>query len=162
MLCVETYWRMAASRCRDFRVVVLEAGGAAHDFGEVERFDGDAVGFENFFAVADGVEGGGTRADGADAKPLEAFDDAADGEEPVQIFLETCGVGRFGVQCRERIRDSVLREVVAGRHFSAKAVAAIGDQHARWRIRRGLHQDGNAEVGHAERVRDGAFIAEVR
>src|SRR5208282_2993771 len=82
----------------DFRVVVFEAGGSAHDFGEVERFDGDAAGFENFFAVTNGVERGGTRADGADAKPFEPFDDAANGEEPVEILGEGVGVGCFRVE----------------------------------------------------------------
>ena len=98
MLCVETYLRMAAILFGDIRVVVFQAGGSAHDFGEVERFDGDAVGFENFFAVTNGVEGGGTRADGANAKVLEAFDDAADGQEPLQILGEGVGVWRFRVQ----------------------------------------------------------------
>ena len=82
----------------DFWVVVLEAGGSAHHFGEVERFDGDAVCFKNFFAVTNRVESGWTRADGADAKPLKAFDDAANGEEPIQILGEGVRVGRFRVQ----------------------------------------------------------------
>ena len=49
-------------------VAVLHALDAAEDFGEIDGLDGDAVGFENFFAVANGVERRGARADGADAQ----------------------------------------------------------------------------------------------
>ena len=38
----------------------------------------------------------------------------------------------------------------------------MGDQHARGRVWSGLHQDGNAEIRPAQRVGDGAFVAEVR
>ncbi len=38
----------------------------------------------------------------------------------------------------------------------------MGDQHARGRVRRGLHQDGNAEIRPAQGVGDGALVAEVR
>ncbi len=82
----------------DIRVVVFQASGAAHDFREIERFDGDSVCFKDFFAVTHGVEGSGTRTDGADAKPFEAFDDAAHGQEPIQILGEGLGIGRFRVQ----------------------------------------------------------------
>ena len=66
-------------------VVIAHALDAAEDFGEVDGLDGDAVGFEDLFAVADGVEGGGAGADGADAEAAQAADDAADGGEPVEI-----------------------------------------------------------------------------
>ncbi len=76
-------------------VVVLHAADAAEDFGEVEGFDGDAAGFEKFFAVADGVECRGTRADGADAEIAQAVDDAADGGEPVEILARIPGNPAF-------------------------------------------------------------------
>ena len=44
--------------------------------------------FENFFAVAHGVERGGTRANRADAQIAQSLDDAADAGEPFEIFLE--------------------------------------------------------------------------
>jgi len=52
---------------------------AAEDFREVNGLDGDTAGLIKALGVADGVEGAGTRADGADAQILEALRDAADG-----------------------------------------------------------------------------------
>ena len=69
-------------------VVVLHVVDAAENFREVDGLDGDAVGFKDALGVADGVEGGGTRADGADAEILEALDDAADRGEPFEVGLE--------------------------------------------------------------------------
>ena len=66
-------------------VVIFHAIDAAEDFGEVEGFDGDALRFENFFAVTDGVEGGGAGADGADSEVAKSFYYAADGGEPLEI-----------------------------------------------------------------------------
>src|SRR4029077_20648619 len=62
---------------------VLHAVDAAEDFGEIDGLDGDAGALEEFFAVADGVEGGGTGSDGADAEAAEAAGDAADGGEGI-------------------------------------------------------------------------------
>ena len=93
---------------------VLHADDAAEDFGEVDGFDGDAAGFEQFLAVADGVERRGARADGADAEAAQAADDAADGGEPGEILGEDVGIGGFGVQRGERVGNAVLLEVVAG------------------------------------------------
>ena len=39
----------------------------------------------SFSRVADGVEGGGARADGADAEVLQSAHDAADGGEPCEV-----------------------------------------------------------------------------
>ena len=105
------------------------------DFGEVDGLDGDAGGFEQFLAVADGVEGGGTRADRADADAAQAVGDAADAGEPGEILAEELGIGRFGVLRGERVRDAVLREIVADRHLAAEAVAAELDGHLRRRYR---------------------------
>ena len=87
-------------------VVVFHPLDAAEDFGEVDGLDGDAVGFENFLAVANGVEGGGARADGADAEVAHAVRHAADGGEPGEILLKSFGIGRFGVQRGERVGDA--------------------------------------------------------
>ena len=77
---------------RDFRqlrvdrgVFIRQLARPAEDFGEVEGLDGDAAGFEQFFAVTDGVEGGGPRADGADAGVLQFAHDVAGGGEAPQI-----------------------------------------------------------------------------
>ena len=65
-------------------VVVFRFFDAAHDFGEVEGFDGDAGALQQLLRVADGVEGRGARADGAEADVAQAADDAADGGEPLR------------------------------------------------------------------------------
>ncbi len=65
------------------------------------------------------------------------------------------------MQRGERVGDAVLLEIVAGRHFAAEAVAAIGDGHLAGRVGRGLDQDGNVERGEAKRVGDGTLVAEI-
>ena len=89
------------------------------------------------------------------------LDHAADGGEPVQILAEEIGIGRFGVQRGERIRDAVLRQIIAGRHLAAEAVAAVGDGHFAGRIGRGLDQHGDVQLGQAQRIGDGALVAEI-
>ena len=76
----------------------FELRDAAEDFRQVERLGRDAVGFEQFLAVADGVEGGRPRADAADAQVAHAVDDAADGREPGQIVAEVIRVRADRVQ----------------------------------------------------------------
>ena len=60
---METYFWMDCSFCDGGGVIIFHAADAAEDFGEIEGLDGDAAGFENFLAVAHGVERGGARAD---------------------------------------------------------------------------------------------------
>ena len=69
---------------------------------------------------------------------------------------------RLGVPAGERVADAVLLQVVAGRHLAAEAVAPVLDRHQRRRVGRRLHQDRHVQVGHAQRVRDAALVAEVR
>ncbi len=142
-------------------VGVLHAGDAAHDFAEVEGFDGDAAALQQFFRVADGVECGGTRADGADAEVLQAANDAADGGEPGEVGGELGRVGGLGVQRGERVGDAVLGEVVADGHLAAEAVAAMGDGHLGGRVGRGLDEDGDAQIGETDGVGQAALLAEV-
>src|SRR6202789_3017068 len=142
-------------------VVVLGLLDAAHDLGEVEGLYGDAGAFEKFFGVADGVEGRGARADGAEADVAKTSHDAADGGEPLEVGLELCGVGGFGVERGERVGDAVLLEVVADGHLAAEAVAAEGDAHFARGVGRGLDEDGHVEIGQAERVGQAALFAEV-
>ena len=142
-------------------VVVFGLLDAAHDFGEVEGFDGDAGALEELLGVADGVEGGGTRADGAEANVAQAAHDAADGGEPLEVGLELGGVGGFGVQGGEGVGDAVLLEVVADGHLAAEGVAAEGDAHLAGGVGRGLDEDGDVEVGEAEGVGEAALFAEV-
>ena len=110
--------------------------------------------FEKFLAVAHGIERRRPRADRADAQTAQALHDAADGREPFQILAKFRGIGPLGVQRRQRVRNAVLRQVVAGRHLAAKAVAAVRDGHLRRRIRRGLHQHGHAQIRKPQRIRD--------
>ena len=116
----------------------------------------------SLLAVAHGVERRRARADGADAQAAQAAHHAADGGEPVEILGEDVGIGSFGVQRGQRVRNAVLLEVVAGRHLAAEAVAAVADGHQSGRVGRGLHQHGHVEVGQAQRVGDGALVAEIR
>ena len=144
------------------RVVgVFHVVDAAEDFREVDGLDGDAAGFEDALGVADGVEGRGTRADGADAEILEALDDAADRGEPFEVGLELGRVESLSVQRGERIGNAVLHEVVAGAHFAAEAVAAGGDGHGVRAVGRGLDEHRNLEAGEANGVDDAALFAEV-
>ena len=53
-------------------------------------------------------------------------------------------------------------QIIAGRHLAAEAVAAELDGHFRRGIRRGLHQHGNVQIGQAQRIGDGALLAEIR
>ena len=118
--------------------------------------------FEKLLAIADRVERRRPRADGADAQLAQAIADAADGGEPARcprrIAAES---GRLGVEARERVRDAVLLEVIADAHLAAEAVAAVGDGHAARRVGRRLDQDGNAQVGHAQRFGNAALLSEI-
>ena len=142
-------------------VVILHFGNAAEDFGEVEGLDGDAGVLENLLAIAHRIEGRGTSADGADAQGPHAAHYPANTGEPGEVLLERLGIGRFGVQRGERIRDAILREIVAGGHLAAEAVAAVGDAHLGGGIGRGLDEYGDVQSGPAQRVGDGAFVAEI-
>ena len=145
------------------RVVrVLQPIDAAEDFGEIDGFDRDAGALQKFFAIADGVESRGARADGADAQIAEAAHDAADRGEPREVLGEALGVGCRGVERREGVRNAVLHQVVAGGHLSAEAVAAIGDLHVVGAVRRGLHQHRHLQCGVADGVDDAALLAEIR
>ncbi len=56
------------------RVVgILHFVDAAEDLRQIDGLDRDAVGFKNALGVAHGIEGRGTRADGADAQILESL-----------------------------------------------------------------------------------------
>jgi hypothetical protein len=73
--------------------------------------DGDAAGFQNLLAVAHGVERRRPRADGADAQPA--------GPSPrgrrrrtTPDPSEKLGIGRFGVQRGQRVRNAVLRRLL--------------------------------------------------
>ncbi len=74
-------------------IVVLHSVDAAQNFGEIERLDGDALRLQNLFAVTHGVEGRGTRADGADAQVPESVHYAADGGEPLRSLANSAESG---------------------------------------------------------------------
>ena len=80
----------------------------------------------------------------------------------MQVFGELRGIRTFRVKGGDRVWNSVLAQVVAGRHLSAKTVTAEGDRHLGAIVGGGLNQDRNAEVGEAERVRNGALFTEIR
>ena len=74
---VDTYSPDGAGFGLHVRIVAGQLVDAAEDLRQVDRLDRDAVRFEQFLAVADGVEGRGPRADGADAQVAQPVDDAA-------------------------------------------------------------------------------------
>src|SRR6266849_100292 len=59
-------------------VVVFHARDTPKNFRKIDGLDGDAVGFEDFFAVAHGIESRRPRADRADAQPSQPLHYAAD------------------------------------------------------------------------------------
>ena len=66
------------------------------------------------------------------------------------------------MQRGERIRNAVLRQIVARRHLPAKTVAPVRDGHLGLRVRRCLHQNGHSEMRQPQRIRDGAFVSKIR
>ena len=117
--------------------------------------------FEKLLAVTHGVERRRTRADAADAQVAHPVGDAAYGGKPRQVLLKIFRVGAHGVQPRQRVGNSVLAQVVAGRHLSAKAVAAMQDGHLRRVVGRRLHQHRNVEPRQPHGVGNRALVAEV-
>src|ERR1019366_314598 len=111
------------------RIAVLYLADPAEQFVEVERLDADAGLFEEFFAVADGVEIRGAGAKRADAQIFQGFDGAAGHNEVLQILRETFAVGRAGVQPGEGEGNVVLAEVVADRHLATERIAPVLDGH---------------------------------
>ena len=108
-------------------VVVFHARDAPKNLGEINGFDGDSVGFENFFTVAHGVESRWARADRADAQPAQSLHDATYAEKPFKVAAKDVRLRQFSVESRQRIGDAVLREIVAGRHLAAETVTAVPD-----------------------------------
>ena len=143
-------------------VAVLHAVDAAEDFGKVDGDDGDTGALEQLFAVTHGVEGLRPCSERADAEVAEAINNAADGGEPGEVFTEGLGLGLHGVLRGDGVRDSILHEVIAGRHLAAEAVTAMGYLHGLFAIGRGLHEDRHLQRGIADGVGDTAFVAEVR
>ena len=146
---------------RDGRLVVAQAADPAEDLREVERLDRDAGALQQLLAVADGVEGRRAGADLAQAGVLQRAHDAAHPDEPAQVPREVLALGVHGVAARERVLDPVLAQVVAGAHLAAEAVAPVGDRHLVGGVLEGVHEHGHVQPGPAQRVRDGALVAEV-
>ena len=103
----------------------------------------------------------GPRADAADAQVAQAIHHAADRGEPREIFPEIIRIGTDGMKSRQRIRDTILAQVVAGRHLAAETVAAMQDRHLRSVVGRRLHQHRHVEPRQPQRVGDRALVAEV-
>ena len=143
------------------RVVILHFFDAAEDFGKVDSDDRDASGFQNLFAVANGIECLRARADGPDPQVAQAPRHAADAKKPWQIFGELRGIGRFGVQRRQRIRNAVLHQVIAGRHLAAKTIAAVGDGHLARCIRAWPESARAHATRPAQRIGNRALVAEI-
>src|SRR6185369_5921222 len=66
-----------------------------------------------------------------------------------------------GMKCGQRIRDSVLPQVVTDRHLSAKTVAPEGNRHLRGVVWSGLNQDRHIQFCITKSIGYGAFITEV-
>ena len=142
-------------------VGVLQPADAAKDLAEVQRVHVDAGTLKQLLAVADGVERGGTRADGADSAVAQALDHAANGSEPRQIPGEFGAIERFGMQRRQRIRNFVLRQIVAGAHLAAEAIAPHGDGHVVGAIGRGLDEHGYVQAGGPQRLHLAALFTKI-
>ena len=67
-------------------VAVLHARDAPQHFRKIERLNRNALRLQQFFAVANGVERRGTRANRTDAQVLQPIDHAANGRKPLQVF----------------------------------------------------------------------------
>ena len=128
---------------------------------QIDRLDGDAARLIEALRVAHGVEGRGTRADGADAQILQSLDDAANAGEPGQIGGELRRREALGMQRGQRVGNLVLHQVVTGAHLAAEAVAADGDGHLFGAVGRGLHQHRNPQAAEADGVHNAALFAEV-
>src|SRR6266568_3798336 len=143
-------------------VVVFHARDTPKNFREINGLDGDAVGFEDLFTVPHGIECRRPRANRADAQPAQAFHNAAYAEEPFKVAAENVRLRLFGMECRQRIRNAILCEIIASRHLAAKTVAAVPDGHPTWCVGRGLYQDGHRESRHPQRIGDGSLVTKVR
>ena len=69
-------------------VGVLHMIDATEDLRQINRFDGDAGSLKDALGVANRVEGGRTRANGADAQVLQSPDNAANRGKPFEIGFE--------------------------------------------------------------------------
>ena len=116
---------------------------------------------EDFFRVADGVEGARAGADGADAHAPDAADDAAHGDE----FGEVGAEGRVervdDVFGGERVGDAGLAEIIADGNFAAEGVSAADDVEFVELVRIALDEDGDVEAGDLEGVGHAFLVAEV-
>ena len=142
-------------------VVVFHALNATQHFGKIECLDGDTLRFENLFAIANGVERGRSRADGAYAQVAEALHHPAHSGEPFEIFGKLWRAGTFRVQCSDGIGNAVLSKIIASRHLAAEAVTARSDGHLLRIIRRGLNQYRHTKIGQPQGIGNGPFFAEV-
>ena len=125
---------------------VFHAVDASEDLRQIDGFNRNAAGLEEPLRVANGVEGRRARADGANLEILEAFDDAADLREPLEVSFEFRRLYSLGMQRGERVVNAVLHHVVAAAHLAAEAVAADCDRHVFRAIGRGLHQHRHLEA----------------
>src|SRR6266404_9570726 len=66
------------------------------------------------------------------------------------------------MQGGQGIRDAVLTQVVASRHFPAKAVAAGSDGHFGGIVGRSLNQDGDVKIRPTQSIGNGALFAKIR
>ena len=92
------------------------------------------------------------------ASPLAMRQTAAN---QARSFWKFCGVRADRMQSRQRVGNSVLAKIVAGRHLSAKTVAAMQDRHLRGIVGRRLHEHRNIEPRQSQRVGNRALVAEV-
>jgi hypothetical protein len=117
---------------------------------------------EDFLAVPHGIEGRRPRAYRPDPQIAKAIHDAAYRREPFQVLCELRRVRSFGVQRRDGVGNSVLPQIVAGRHLPAEGIAPRRDGHLFRVVRRRLDQHWHPQVGKAQGVGNRALLAEVR
>ena len=142
--------------------MVFEPADPPHHLRKIQCLDGNSCRLQDFFAVADGVERRRPGPNRPNPQPLQSLYHPAYRQKPLQVVAKLLRTRCFGMQCSQRIRNSVLRKVVARGHFSAETVAPVSNGHLGRRVRRGLHQHRHAEVRHPQRFGNGTLIAEVR
>ena len=117
---------------------------------------------QDLLAVAHGVERRRPRADGADAHAAQSAHHAADAGEPLEVLAERSESGasvcrvvsEYGMPyCVRLLQADILPQKLSRRY----SMDIFGGG-----IRRGVHQHRHVQIGQAQRVGDGALVAEVR
>jgi len=143
------------------RFLVAQPGGLAEYLGEVHALHRDARLLQQLLAVTNGDKRRWPCPHLAKTRPAHPFDHPANGAKPLQVLAKARRLWINRVQRRQRVGNAILREVIAGRHLAAKAVATRLDRHLADLVGKSLHQHGHVEVGQSDRVGNASLLAKV-